>query len=276
MNRMSDTEKFAKVAEALQPWLPAVVIAGGWAHRLHRLHALAEAPAYLPLMTRDVDVALGPPPSLDEADIRERLLASGFTEETSGEDQPPVTHYQIGAVEQPFYVEFLTPLVGSENKRDGTPDITERIRGVSAQKLQHLDVLLLDPWLVKIGAENGFPLEEPVTLRVANPAAYIAQKLLILRKRKRDDRARDVLYLHDTLQTFAGHLDDVRDSWLTRVAPNVHERHVNRVKACVRDQFSEVTDIIRGAAVIAESVGRTMSPQSLLEACQLGLERIFL
>lgn len=276
MNQMSDTEKFAKVVEVLQPWLPAVVIAGGWAHRLHRLHALAEAPAYLPLMTRDVDVALGPPRSLDEADIRERLLASGFTEEMSGEDQPPVTQYQIGNEEQPFYVEFLTPLVGSENRRDGTPDVTERIRGISAQKLRHLDVLLLDPWLVKIGPENGFPLEQPVTLRVANPAAYIAQKLLILGRRKREDRPRDLLYVHDTLQTFAGHLGDVRDAWLTKVAPNVHPRHANRLKACVRDQFSEVTDTIRGAAEVAESVGRPTSPEAVLEACQLGLKRIFL
>ena len=234
MNQMSDAENFAKVAEVLQPWLPAVVIAGGWAHRLHRLHALAEAPPYLPLMTRDVDVALGPGPSLDEANMRERLPASDFKEEMSGKDRPPVTHYQIGTVEHTFYVEFLTPLVGSENGRDGTPDITERIRGVSAQKLRHLDVLLLDPWLVKIGSGNGFPLEQPVTLRVANPAAYIAQKLLILGRRKRDDRPRDVLYVHDTLQTFAGHLGDVHDAWVTKVAPNVHLRHVSRVKASVR------------------------------------------
>jgi len=51
---------------------------------------------------------------------------------------------------------------------------------------------------------------------------------------------------------------------------------VKQVNARVQDRFSEVTDLIRGAAHIATSIGRSVSPQSLLEACQLGLERIFL
>lgn len=191
-----DNEKFARVVEALRPWLPAVVIAGGWAHRLQRLHALAEAPGYLPLITTDVDVVVGSPAPLAEADMRERLLAAEFREEMSGEHQPPIT--------------------------------------------------------------------------------YVAQKLLVLGRRKREDQERDVLYVHDTLQTFAGHLSEVRETWLTKVVPDLHPRRVKEVKARVHDRFAEVTDLIRGAAHIATSIGRPVSPQSLLEACQLGLERIFL
>ena len=271
-----DNEKFARVVEALRPWLPAVVIAGGWAHRLHRLHALAEAPGYLPLITTDVDVVVGSPAPLAEADMRERLLAAEFREEMSGEHQRPITYYQVGNAEQPFYVEFLTPLTGSENKRDGRPDVTTRIGGIGAQKLRHLDLLLLDPWSVAIGSTNGFPLEQPAKIRVPNPAAYVAQKLLVLGRRKREDQERDVLYVHDTLQTFAGHLSEVRETWLTKVAPDLHPRRVKEVKARVHDRFAEVTDLIRGAAHIATLIGRPVSPQSLLEACQLGLERIFL
>jgi len=276
MKQESDNEKFAKVVEALRPWLSAVVIAGGWAHRLHRMHALAEALAYLPLMTTDVDVAVGAPSALGEANMRERLLAAEFTEEKSGDDQPPITYYQIGSAEQPFYVEFLSPLLGSENKRDGTADTTERIAGVSTQKLRHLELLLLDPWPVVIGISNGFPLEQLATVRVANPAAYIAQKLLVLGRRKREDQERDVLYVHDTLQTFGGHLAEVRAGWVREVAPHLHPRHVRQVKASVRERFSDVTDLIRGAAHTAMSVQRVVSPQSLLEACRFGLGRIFL
>ena len=40
----SGTQQFARVLEALRPWLGHVVIAGGWAHRLHRIHPLAQEP----------------------------------------------------------------------------------------------------------------------------------------------------------------------------------------------------------------------------------------
>ena len=38
MGAVSDLGRFSKLAVALAPWLDRVVIVGGWAHRLHRLH----------------------------------------------------------------------------------------------------------------------------------------------------------------------------------------------------------------------------------------------
>ena len=55
---MDDNAAFARLIHALRPWLGHLVIVGGWAHRLHRLHPLAGAPSYAPLRTRDVDLAL--------------------------------------------------------------------------------------------------------------------------------------------------------------------------------------------------------------------------
>jgi hypothetical protein len=37
-----DMENFAPLIEALHPWLDQVVVIGGWAHRLYRLHPLAQ------------------------------------------------------------------------------------------------------------------------------------------------------------------------------------------------------------------------------------------
>jgi hypothetical protein len=275
MTPEADNKRFAKVVEALRPWLSDVVIAGGWAHRLYRLHALANSLGYWPLMTKDVDVVLGSSPPPGEANMRERLLAAQFTEEMSGEDRPPITYYQVGSTEEPFYVEFLTPLVGSENKRDGTRDTTQLVGGVSAQKLRHLELLLLGPWCVTVGSANGFPFEQPTMVRVPNPAAYLAQKLLVIGRRKREDQERDVLYVHDTLQTFGGHLVEVRAAWLGDVVPNVHPHRVSEVEASILTRFSDMTDLVRGAAHIAVSVGRATSSQSLLDACQLGLDRVF-
>jgi hypothetical protein len=58
MNANPEYASFARLMESLRPWLDQVVIIGGWAHRLYRLHPLAERPQYEPLATLDADVAL--------------------------------------------------------------------------------------------------------------------------------------------------------------------------------------------------------------------------
>jgi len=105
------------------------------------------------LRTGDVDVALDPRVLERDAGIRERLAASGFREEFLGDDRPPVTHYSLGDEASGFYVEFLSPLLGGDRRRDGSRDVTERIAGVTAQKLRYLDILLVEPWTVTIGEE---------------------------------------------------------------------------------------------------------------------------
>jgi hypothetical protein len=47
----SDVEYFARLVDALEPWLDQVVIIGGWAHRLYRQHPLAQPLDYEPLGT---------------------------------------------------------------------------------------------------------------------------------------------------------------------------------------------------------------------------------
>jgi hypothetical protein len=54
---MEDLANFARLVEAIRPWLPHLVIVGGWAHRMHRFHPLATSQEYQPLRTRDVDLA---------------------------------------------------------------------------------------------------------------------------------------------------------------------------------------------------------------------------
>ena len=46
---MEDLANFARLVEAIRPWLAHVVIVGGWAHRLYRFHPLATAQEYQPL-----------------------------------------------------------------------------------------------------------------------------------------------------------------------------------------------------------------------------------
>jgi hypothetical protein len=169
MTAKGDEKKFARLIEALGPCLDQVVIVGGWAHRLFRNHLLSQPLSYPPLMTRDTDVAMVPGISIGKENLRERLLARGFREEFLGDDRPPVTHYQLGDRDAGFYVEFLTPLLGGEFRRDQTRDVTMTIAGVTAQKLRYLELLLIAPWSVPTFLLRD---ENPsVTINIANPVS---------------------------------------------------------------------------------------------------------
>ena len=141
---MNDMEAMARLLDALRPWRDRLVFVGGWAHRLHRFHRLAGPVPYLPVMTRDADIAV-PEESLWRGDIGEALSRAGFKEELSSEFRPPVAKYRLGGEGGGFFAEFLAPLRGSGLHRDGSPDVTVARAGITAQKLRHMDVLLLYP-----------------------------------------------------------------------------------------------------------------------------------
>jgi len=113
-----ELEAFSKFIGAIEPWLGEVVLIGGWAHRLYRLHPFARRLEYLPLTTLDGDVAVPTRLKAEGSTVRQRLLDAGFREEFVGEDRPPATHYHY-AKGGGFHAEFLTPLVGSEYDRSG-------------------------------------------------------------------------------------------------------------------------------------------------------------
>ena len=66
---------------APSPWLTHLVITGGWAHGLYRLHPSAQRLEYPPLVTLDMDIAVPTRLKVTDRDIRERLIANGFEEE---------------------------------------------------------------------------------------------------------------------------------------------------------------------------------------------------
>jgi hypothetical protein len=122
---VDDLSGIVRLVNALRPWRKKLVIVGGWAHRLHRLHTWAGNPDYAPIRTRDADVAF----SLDSAprsDIRTALLEAGFTESLSSEHRPPISEYRLGEEVGGSYAEFLAPLRGSGLKRNGDEDATVR------------------------------------------------------------------------------------------------------------------------------------------------------
>jgi hypothetical protein len=268
---MEDLANFARLIEAIRPWLPNLVIVGGWAHRLHRFHPLATSQDYQPLLTRDVDLAF----SLDaplEGDIQEALGKADFKAELSSEFTPPVTHYRLGDEDGGFYAEFLTAKKGDGLKRDKQPDLTLSKAGITAQKLRHLDLLLDSPWLVRIGIEP-IPVARPVDLVVPNPVSFIVQKLLIHKRREGNKKAQDVLYIHDTLELFGGSLDKLRTIWEGEVRPKMPVTTAKRAMTVAIQLVENVTDTIRDAARIPAD--RSLLPENLRAATQYGLNEVF-
>lgn len=154
---MNDLEAFARLVQALAPWRQQLIFIGGWGHRLHRLDPRANGPDYQPVFTRDTDLAFANKEPI-EGDVKQALTQHGFQEKLSGDHRPPAAHYTLGDDAGGFYAEFLTPLAGSGRKRSGEADATMAKAGISAQKIRHLDVLLVDPWVIRVGPQEGVPL----------------------------------------------------------------------------------------------------------------------
>jgi hypothetical protein len=249
-----------------------VVIVGGWAHRLLRYHPLAQAVPHEPLLTNDADVAVPAALEVREQELRDRLSRADFNERFVGDDQPPATHYELGEEGGGFYAEFLTPLIGSEYDRKGNRRATAQVGGITSQNLRYVDLLLDSPWTVELSRGNGFAFETPKQVRIAHPTRFMPQKLLIHEKRDRRSRAKDILYLHDTIELLGGSLDVLREEW-NRVRQALPEGAIRTVEGAVDAMFSKITDDIRGAAQAA--AGRALTPEGVQELCRAGLRIVF-
>lgn len=262
----------ARLIDALRRWLAHVVIVGGWAHRLYRLHPQAATLPYEPVRTRDADLAFSVHAPL-EGNIGEALKAAHFEKKFIGEHTPPAIHYQLGTEDEGFYAEFLVPLVGSGMRRRGLPHATAAKAGVIAQRLRHLDLLLMTPWTIQLGPTTSVPLERAADVQLANPVSFIAQKLLIQRERAPDKQAQDALYIHDTIELFGAELEPLRALWVEQLRPKLPARLTRNVERLWREQFGGVTDAIRSAARIP--VDRMLSVTRMQQLCAYGLKEIF-
>lgn len=270
---MNDLAEFGKLAAALKPWTHQLVFVGGWAHRLYRQHPLADPPAYMPLATRDADVAFADSAQLTGS-IERALIQAGFTEELMGEHRPPVSHYTLGEEDAGFYAEFLTPLRGRATRRDGGANATVETAGITAQKLRHLELLFHSPWSVTVPAEPNIDTDKPIEIRIPNPVTFITQKVLIRNVRRLDKRAQDVLYIHDTLELFGAQLPVLADLWANDVSLALSNTLRSDVVGGVREMFSTVTEILRAAARIPAD--RSLSPERMQAFCEQAMGEVLL
>jgi hypothetical protein len=96
-------------------------------------------------------------------------------------------------------------------------------------------------------------------VRIANPASFLAQKILIHPQRDYKDRAKDLLYMHDTIEVFSENLDELQELFRSDVAPKLHARRIAEPEGAPERLFGRVDDTIREAALLA--AGRKLSPE---------------
>jgi hypothetical protein len=221
----------------------------------------------------DTDIAIPVNLEAREHDLRDRLASAGFKEKFLGEHQPPATHYQLGDEEGSFYAEFLTPLIGGEYDRDGNLRATARVGGITSQNLRYVDLLLGSPWNVELSRATGFPFENAKQIQIAHPTRFIAQKLLIQDRRERRSRAKDILYLHDTIELFGDSLDVLQEEWNLGTKQALSENAIRTVEGAADGLFSKVSEDVRGA--VQAAAGRALTPERMQELCYAGLKLIF-
>lgn len=99
MKPTDERELFARLILALGPYRSDVVLIGGWAHRLFRLHPLSQLVDFPPLLTQDVDWS-GPRASLGRS-IPPRFKGCARPRRTSSRRSPTSRVVQTALREMP-------------------------------------------------------------------------------------------------------------------------------------------------------------------------------
>ena len=185
-----------KTLTILEPYLPQIVIGGGWAPFLY-FHYLAKNRQHTPVLTSDVDlmvrhqVPIVGPKTIDEILTVEAKLKTTF----KSLDDPAVIHYEgtIDGVE--VEIEFLTDQTGSQQEK-----VLVVQKGLHAEALRYVSIIVENTLMLEINdvesAQGGLPL----IVQVPKPAAYIFQKGLSFPLRRDNQKAsKDLYYIFDIL-----------------------------------------------------------------------------
>lgn len=218
------------VLSAFRPYLERLVVVGGFAVRLYEFHPRAERATVRVLRTFDADLATGnvriPVAGQSLADL---AAAAGFRRDFRGDHMPPVMKFvpTDASTERrnadQYTIEFLSPLVGPAAGRSGKAVAASDIqRGVTAQRLRYLDLLLEAPWPVPLAGLPGIPVtSRTLEPRVPHPGLFIVQKVLISGEPNRlERRPKDMAYVYQVASLFRRELPALAGEVRERMSGN--------------------------------------------------------
>jgi len=191
-----------RALRALGPYVEDVVLCGAWAWYVHR--RCSGAATWLPKeFTRDVDCVSWETLALrGGARLQACLEAQEFVWAPRGDEIPPAALFAWPSIASPeVEIEFLAPARG-----DGSVRVVELQKGVTAQALRDVDILLDEP--VRVRMDDGSPLamELPYrgTFQIPKVGHFCIQKALIHRRRSVEQQIKDVFYVFDLINSVNG------------------------------------------------------------------------
>lgn len=279
----------AYVLRAIAPYLDTLVLVGGFAAGLYRFHPRAAPTELVALRTFDADFAAPNRLEIQAGQTLSDLVAgAGLHPQLFGEYDPPVMKFfprntggdTPSATAEQYCVEFLTPLIGSETDRAGKEVPTRDIqRGITAQRLRYLDILLVDPWQIPVARFLGARSEDDeARVRIPHPGLFIVQKILISDERRRHgDRPKDMAYIYEVLGLFRRDIATLaREVRGTMAQNHSWQKWLERFKVTAVELFGTtnapgVTEA-HGVLAAAGAGGDAPTPQMILAAVQAFLK----
>lgn len=85
--------------------------------------------------------------------------------------------------------------------------------------------------------------------------------------------AQDLLYIHDTFETFGARITDLHTEWVDKIRSGLHAKSVGLVERAADTLFGGMSDPIREASRIAQD--RALSPEAIREVCSFGFKQVF-
>ena len=191
-----------RALRALGPYVEDVVLCGAWAWYIHR--RCSGAATWLPKeFTRDVDCVGRQSLAIrGSASLRACLSAQDFVWTPRGDVTPPVARFAWPTIESAeVEIEFLAPARG-----DGLQRVVELQKGVTAQALRDVDILLDEPVRVHIDDSSPLASELPYrgTFQVPRIGHFCIQKALIHSRRSAEQQVKDVFYVFDLIHRVNG------------------------------------------------------------------------
>ena len=98
---------------------------------------------------------------------------------------------------------------------------------------------------------------------------------MVLPRRKPEDRGKDVLYIHDTIEVFAATLPELHRTYQDLIVPELHPNRLKELKRAIVKYLSVSSDAGAEAVVIGRGQGRSLTLEDLVELCAYGFREIF-
>lgn len=178
--KIEEIKLLKKVVHDLEPYLPQLILVGGWAPYLYA-HYLWKQPEHQPLKTMDIDFGVLKGAQKYNETIAQRVRKQNYGEHhlNMGKLNPFVPIVQIDGLKAD--VEFISPM-------NDAIEVQKWMVGqeIKVNEIIHFDVLLQDPISIML---------DGLSLQVAAPSRFVFHKLLTFTQRMGDfKREKDLYY----------------------------------------------------------------------------------